>query len=81
MKSLSYFVVGLLLLSGFAAISIGNEADEKLETVSLSFLEPNIIVKESFVEIEVEGSNNRIFNAGEPMLPVYTEFLILPFGA
>ena len=65
MKSLSYFVVGLLVLSGFTAISIGNEADEKQETVSLSFLEPNIVVKESFVEIEVEGSNNRIFNAGE----------------
>jgi len=72
MKKLSYFVVGLLLFSGFAIIGIGNEADEKLETVSLSFLEPNIIEKESFVEIEVEGSNNRIFNAGKPMLPVYT---------
>ncbi len=31
MKSLSCFVVGLLLVSGFAAISIGNEADEKQE--------------------------------------------------
>ncbi len=81
MKKLSYFVVGLLLFSGFAAIGIGNEADEKLETVSLSFLEPNIIEKESFLEIEVEGSNNRIFSAGKPMLPVYTETLILPFGA
>jgi len=81
MKKLSCFVVGLLLFSGFAIIGIGNEADEKLETVSLSFLELDIIEKDLFVEIEVEGSNNHIFSAGKPMLPVYTETLILPFGA
>ena len=80
MKSLSYFVVGLLLLSGFAAIGIGNEADEQLETMSISFLEPDIIERETFVELEIEGANNYIFNGGKPMLPVHTKTLSLPFG-
>ena len=81
MKILSCFVVGLLLLSGYAAISIGNEADEKQETLSLSFLEPAVVEGETFVELEVEGTNNHIFYAGKPMLPVHTQTLFLPFGA
>ena len=81
MKSLSCFVVGLLLVSGFAAISIGNEADEKQEIVSLSFLEPYVVEGKTFVELEVEGTNNGIFYDGKPMLPVHMKTLNLPFGA
>jgi hypothetical protein len=80
MKSLSYFVVGLLLLGGFAALGIENEADEQFETMNISFLEPDIIERETFVELEIEGTNNYIFNGGKPMLPIHTKTLSLPFG-
>ena len=80
MKSLSYFVVGLLLLSSLAAIGMSNEADEQLETMSISFLELDIIERETFVELEIEGANNHIFNGGKPMLPIHTKTLSLPFG-
>jgi len=80
MKSLSYFVVGLLLLGGFAALGIENEADEQLETMNISFSELDIIEGETFVELEIEGTNNYIFNGGKPMLPIHTKTLSLPFG-
>ena len=80
MKSLSYFVVGLLLLGGFAALGIENEADKQLETINISFLELDIIEGETFVELEIEGANNYIFNGGKPMLPIHTKTLSLPFG-
>jgi len=81
MKKLSYFVVGLLLLSSFAIIGIGTEAGDRQEVVDLNFLEPNVVEKESYVELSVEGANNYIFSEGKPMLPMHTETLTLPFGA
>lgn len=80
MKILPYFIVGLLLLSGLAAICMGNEADEQLETMRVSFLGPNIVERETFVELVIEGTNSYIFNGGKPMLPVNTKTLNLPFG-
>jgi len=81
MKSTTYFVVGLLLISGFAAISIGEEASDIHKTLSSTFFEPNLIEKETFMELEVEGTDTWIFDGGSPMLPVHTQTLTLPFGA
>ncbi len=47
----------------------------------LSFLEPKTTEKQSFVELEIQGSNNHIFIPGKPMLPTHTKTIILPFGA
>jgi len=80
MRSLSYFVVGLLLLSGFASIVMGNDADEQLEIMSISFLEPEIIERETFIELEIEGANACLYHVGKPILPVYTTSLIFSFG-
>ena len=49
MKKIAFFVVGLLLFSGFAAISIGEEASEKQIITNLDFLEPVIVEQENFV--------------------------------
>ncbi len=81
MKSMIYLVLGLLLISGFAAIGIGEEAGEQQNTISVTFFEPIIVEKETFVELEVKGTNTWIFNGGNPLLPVHTETYILPFGA
>jgi len=81
MKSMIYLVVGLLLISGFAAIGIGEEAGEQQNTISVTFFEPIVVEKETFVELEVEGTNTWIFNGGSPLLPIHTETYTLPFGA
>jgi len=87
MKSSTYCVVILLLISSIAAIGIGKNAGiiqtnfQKEITVSKTFLEPKTVEKDSFVELQVAGTDNHIFMPGQPMLPVHTETLILPFGA
>ena len=81
MRKLSFFIVVLLIISSFTAISIGSEAKEQYETINIDFVKPIIIEKEPFLELEIEGTNNYIFKTGLPMLPVYTKTLSLPFGA
>jgi len=80
MKSLSYIVIGMLLLSGFAALSMGEEAVFDKKTIGVQFLEPRVIESETYVELDVEGANARLYHAGEPMLPIYIKTLSFPFG-
>jgi len=80
MKTLSYFAVGLLLLSSFAALSIGEEAAVDKKTIDIQFLEPIVLRSEGYVELDVEGANAHSYHAGEPILPVYTTSLSFPFG-
>jgi len=96
MKKLSYFVAGLLIFSSFAAVSIGREAgvligiSERLEpvtdgnTIALTFSEPVVteinIDGETYVELEVEGVTQCVYNPGEPVLPVYTATRNYPLG-
>jgi hypothetical protein len=80
MKNMTYLVVGLLLISGFAAISIGEEASVQRNTISVTFFEPNIVEKETYMDLKVEGTDTFIFDGGNPLLPVRTETITLPFG-
>ena len=81
MKKLSFFIVGLLVISSFAALSINVEASERQATIQMSFLKPNLVEKEGFIELEIKSANNHIFNTGQPMLPIQTETIYLPFGS
>ena len=80
MKTLSYFAVGLLLLSSFAALSIGEEAAVDKKTIDIQFLEPIVLRSEGYVELDVEGANAQSYHAGEPILPIYTKTFSFPFG-
>ena len=80
MKTLSYFAVGLLLLSSFAALSIGEEAAVGKKTIDIQFLEPIVLRSEGYVELDVEGANAQSYHAGEPILPIYTKTFSFPFG-
>ena len=80
MKGLSFIVVGLLLLSGFAALGIGEEAAIDKKTIDIQFLEPKITEGETYVELNVEGANACLYHADEPMLPMYTKTFSFPFG-
>jgi len=74
-----YFVVGLFLLSGFTTIGMA-DAGKKQGNLSLSFVEPTIVENELFVELNSEGTNSWISDAGNPRLPIRIETLTLPFG-
>ena len=81
MKSLPYFVVGILLLSGFAALGMEEEAVfDKVTIIDIQFLEPNIIESGKYVELNIEGANAHSYHSDEPILPVYTTSLSFPFG-
>jgi hypothetical protein len=81
MKTVPYFVVGLLLLSGIAIVSVGEEAGVYQRQISKTFFEPQVIEHRDNIKLECEGANSRFFSQGKPILPIYTETLILPFGA
>jgi hypothetical protein len=81
LKKIAIFIVGLFITSSFAVVGLGYEASERTETFELRFLEPKTTEKQSFVELEIQGSNNHIFIPGKPMLPTHTKTIILPFGA
>jgi hypothetical protein len=83
MKSLTYFVVGLLLVSSFAALSLGKEAS-KSEYLTFNFGEYRFIQstfeENNYIEIEVEGANAISNHESKPLLPVSTYKITLPFG-
>lgn len=83
MKSLPFFVAGMLLLSGLVAMGMGKEAGET-ENFEIDFLDPVVMEKniegETYVELGVDGANARLYHACEPMLPIYTKTLTFPFG-
>ncbi|MCX6668174.1 MAG: C25 family cysteine peptidase [Euryarchaeota archaeon] len=82
--TISYFVVGLLLISGFAAIGLGKEAGTNQTTMNLQFVAPNFtektIDRTTYAVVTVEGANRPLNHAGQPMLPMYTTELNFPFG-
>ena len=82
MKKITYFVAGLLLISGFAAIGIGEEAVEQQETITLTFSDLKVIdsITEPYLELNYEGTGGRLYHANEPILPIYQTKMTLPFG-
>ncbi len=81
MKRMIYFVVGLLLVSIFATLSIGQEADYQYKTINLNF--SGLEVKDSvepYIELNLEGAGGRLYNSCQPILPIYTTTIDLPFG-
>lgn len=80
MKKIVYLIVGLFLLSSFGAIGIGEKAGVQEKILHLQFHEPDIIANEDSCELHIEGANARLYHGGEPLLPMYTETITLPFG-
>jgi len=80
MKYFPYLVVGLFLLSSFTTFGMGKEPIGNQEILHLHFLEPILIKHESYIDVNVEGANARLYHARQPILPVYTTTMSFPFG-
>ncbi|PNX47751.1 MAG: hypothetical protein BV457_05110, partial [Thermoplasmata archaeon M9B1D] len=92
MKKITCFVVCLLILSSFTAISLGQKADVqqqkqtagKVLSIQKKFLEPSIIRtyinEEKFIELRFSETNGYLRLEDKPLLPLYRETINLPFG-
>ena len=82
MKTIPYFVAGLLLISGFAAIGLGDEAGEVQKTINVDFSDIQIIEsnEKPFLGIRFNGADGCIYKENEPILPLYSTLLTFPFG-
>jgi len=83
MKKFSLLIVGILILSSIAAVGFGASADETT-TIHIDFSTPVIIEKtiqgEKYIELKVDGANAVLHHKGEPILPIYSKTIELPFG-
>jgi len=80
MKTKIIVVVGLLLLSGFAAIGAGEKANFNTLIEAVHFDEPIITDSELFTDVTVNGANAYLSHAGKPIIPLYTTTMTFPFG-
>jgi len=94
-KYVSYFVVGLLIFSSFAAIGIGKEAgvlqivkkNANIQNINLNldFSAPTVssiaIDENTYSKLDVSGANNKLFLPGAPVMSFYTTTYELPFGS
>jgi len=53
--------------------------DYYYEFFTLQFLNPDIIKRETFIEINMEGTNTKLYHSGKPILPMYSTTLSYPF--
>ncbi len=94
-RYVSYFVVGLLLISSFAAIGLGKEAsilqivkkNANIQKINLDLdfsaptVSPITIGEDTYSELDVSGANNKLFVPGAPVMSFYTNTYELPFGS
>ena len=82
MKNIAYFVAGLLLVSGLAAIGVGEEAGNEQLAISLTFSDLEVVDSdiEQYLEINFEGTSGHSYKPGEPVMPTYQTTIDLPFG-
>ena len=78
MKSMLYFVVGILILSGLTVVGM-SDASEKQETLQLSFLAPIVVEHDGFIEIQLDGTTEYLAESDRPVLPVYVKTYQIPF--
>ena len=80
MKKIAYFIVGILLISSIATISIGTEEEKLVEQTTLSISKPVITELNTFVNVEIPEAESLLLEEGNPELPVITKVFTYPMG-
>jgi len=78
-RTLSFLVVGILVLSGLGAVALANENTEK-KNVLVTFSQPVINEQNEYAVVSMDGTNSFLMRQNKPMLPSYTEEFYFPFG-
>jgi hypothetical protein len=83
--SISFFMVGILLIVNLVVIGNGKNADDNCKiTKDLLFTTPNltqrVIEEQTYETLNVNGANRLFYHPGQPLLPMYSITYTLPFG-
>jgi hypothetical protein len=81
MRVFTCIVIGMLLCSSVLAVGQKNESTTQSKSLSVTFQEPSIIDNEQTVSIGMQGAPACLYQAGKPVLPMYTTTWELPFGS
>jgi len=81
MRAYPVIVAGLILMSSFTVVGGQQKNQTQQKTLSLVFQDPLFSSDGSYVTIEMQGAAACVYHAGEPVLPMYTTTLQLPFGS
>jgi hypothetical protein len=81
MKKTVFFILGLLLFSSVAAVGQTSGEHTQTQSLSLSFNEPVLVDGGETLQIVMNGAPACLYMPGQPVLPMYTATLQLPFGS
>ena len=81
-KTISFLVVGILVLGGLGAVSKTNDTTYTLKTENdqFGFSEPVIKDAGQYVTVDLKEATSSLLVTGKPMLPVFTKVYTFPFG-
>jgi hypothetical protein len=83
-KSISYLVIGLLLVGSITTLGIGKQAAANEKTFNLQFIEPKTtetnIGTTIYTQVSLGGADNTYYVAGQPVLPMYITTVEFPLG-
>lgn len=81
MKRTVLLVIGLFIANGAITIGLSNEDHLQTHSFSLSFDEPSFVDDGPTLEVVMKGAPACVYSIGQPVLPMYTTTLQLPFGS
>ena len=81
MRVIALIVVTILLSSGVAVIGEKEESKTLAQSLSFSFQEPTLVDDGPSVRVLMDGAPACFYQAGKPVLPLYTTTIQLPFGS
>jgi len=79
-KTLSLFIVGILILSGIGALALDNEKNTINISESIHFSEPTIKQNDIYTTINIKEADSSTMESGKPILPKHTMVYTFPFG-
>ncbi|MBN1281048.1 MAG: hypothetical protein JXA00_05305 [Candidatus Thermoplasmatota archaeon] len=81
MKEATLLIVGMLLSSSIMAVGVTMEERCSTESLCMTFQQPYFLDNGEYVHVEMDGAPACVYDAGKPVLPLYTTTIELPFGS
>jgi hypothetical protein len=81
MRGTVFFVIEILLFSSVAAAGLSSGQCTQVQSLSFSFHAPTVVDDGSSVNILIQGAPACVYQPGQPVLPMCTTTIQLPFGS
>ncbi|PNX48943.1 MAG: hypothetical protein BV457_02760, partial [Thermoplasmata archaeon M9B1D] len=79
-KILPISIVVILVLTGLGAVATPQEQNFEIKKINVAFSKFTYEDESDYITINVEGANDFLIEEGKPLLPMYAQQIILPFG-